>query len=94
MAGKSPAAAYLRTSSPANGHPDGDSHDRQLRAVQWCAEKMGFSISKKHIFYDVGVSGRDVVPLDGGIILSGPSTGCMLHYLCDTPSTAIERPLR
>jgi Resolvase, N terminal domain len=54
---RSPALAYLRTSSAANVGADKDSDRRQRQAIQTFAKRAGFEIVAE--FYDAAVSGAD-----------------------------------
>jgi hypothetical protein len=54
---RSPALAYLRTSSAANVGTDKDSEKRQRHAIQGFAKRAGFAIVEE--FYDAAVSGAD-----------------------------------
>jgi DNA invertase Pin-like site-specific DNA recombinase len=54
---KTPAVAYLRTSSAANVGADKDSEHRQRRAIEAFAKRAGFEIVAE--FYDAAVSGAD-----------------------------------
>jgi DNA invertase Pin-like site-specific DNA recombinase len=56
---KTPAFAYLRTSSAANVGADKDSDKRQREAVRAYAERAGYEIVDE--FYDQAVSGADPV---------------------------------
>ena len=58
---RTPAVAYLRTSSAANVSADKDSDKRQRAAIQGFAKRAGFEIVDE--FYDPGVSGAD--PIQG-----------------------------
>jgi DNA invertase Pin-like site-specific DNA recombinase len=58
---RTPAVAYLRTSSAANVGADKDSDKRQRVAIQAFARRAGFEIVDE--FYDPGVSGAD--PIQG-----------------------------
>jgi DNA invertase Pin-like site-specific DNA recombinase len=58
---KTPAVAYLRTSSAANVGADKDSDKRQRAAIQGYAKRAGFEVVSE--FYDPGVSGAD--PIEG-----------------------------
>ena len=58
---RTPAVAYLRTSSAANVGADKDSDKRQRAAIQSYAKRSGFEIVDE--FYDPGVSGAD--PIQG-----------------------------
>jgi DNA invertase Pin-like site-specific DNA recombinase len=57
---KTPALAYLRTSSPTNAGADKDSDKRQRQAIEAFAKRAGFAIVGEH--YDASVSGAD--PID------------------------------
>ena len=57
----SKAVTYLRASSRANAADDGHSYQRQLDTVMSFAGRRTYAISKKGIFWDVGVSGRTPV---------------------------------
>ena len=54
---RSPALAYLRTSSAANVGTDKDSDRRQRQAIQGFAKRAGFALVDE--FYDAAVSGAD-----------------------------------
>jgi DNA invertase Pin-like site-specific DNA recombinase len=56
---RTPAIAYLRTSSAANVGPDKDSDKRQRAAIQGFAKANGYEIVDE--FYDAAVSGADPV---------------------------------
>jgi DNA invertase Pin-like site-specific DNA recombinase len=58
---RSPALAYLRTSSAANVGADKDSDKRQREAIQSFAKRAGFEIVGE--FFDAAVSGKD--PIEG-----------------------------
>jgi DNA invertase Pin-like site-specific DNA recombinase len=58
---RTPAVAYLRTSSAANVGADKDSDKRQRVAIQGYAKRAGFEIVGE--YYDPGVSGAD--PIEG-----------------------------
>src|SRR5262249_60385582 len=62
MAGKekTPAIAYLRTSSVANVGTDKDSDKRQRAAIEAFAKRAGYELVDE--FYDAAVSGAD--PID------------------------------
>lgn len=54
---RTPAFAYLRTSSAANVGADRDSDKRQLEAIQQFADRNGYQVVGT--FYDAAVSGAD-----------------------------------
>jgi DNA invertase Pin-like site-specific DNA recombinase len=56
---KTPAIAYLRTSSAANVGADKDSDKRQREAIEAFAKRAGYEIAAE--FYDAAVSGADPV---------------------------------
>jgi DNA invertase Pin-like site-specific DNA recombinase len=56
---RTPALAYLRTSSATNIGADKDSEKRQREAIQAFAKRAGFEIV--HEFYDAAVSGADAI---------------------------------
>jgi DNA invertase Pin-like site-specific DNA recombinase len=58
---RTPAVAYLRTSSAANVGADKDSDKRQRAAIQGFAKRAGFEIVAE--YYDAAVSGAD--PIEG-----------------------------
>ena len=58
---RTPAVAYLRTSSAANVGADKDSDKRQRAAIQGFAKRGGFEVVAE--YYDPGVSGAD--PMEG-----------------------------
>jgi DNA invertase Pin-like site-specific DNA recombinase len=58
---RTPAVAYLRTSSAANVGADKDSDKRQRAAIHDYAKRAGFEIVDE--YYDPGVSGAD--PIEG-----------------------------
>jgi DNA invertase Pin-like site-specific DNA recombinase len=58
---RTPAVAYLRTSSAANVGADKDSDKRQRAAIQGFAKRSGFEIISE--YYDAAVSGAD--PIEG-----------------------------
>ncbi len=58
---KTPAVAYIRTSSAANVGSDRDSDKRQREAIAGFAKRAGFEIVDE--FYDAAVSGAD--PIEG-----------------------------
>jgi DNA invertase Pin-like site-specific DNA recombinase len=58
---RTPAVAYLRTSSAANVGVDKDSDKRQRAAIQAFAKRAGFELVAEH--YDAAVSGAD--PIEG-----------------------------
>ena len=60
---RTPAVAYLRTSSAANVGADKDSEHRQGAAVQAFAKRAGFEITAGDWYYDAAVSGAD--PIEG-----------------------------
>ena len=60
---RTPAVAYLRTSSAANVGVDRDSERRQRAAVQAFAKRGGFEIADGDWYYDAAVSGAD--PIEG-----------------------------
>jgi len=57
---KTPALAYLRTSSSANVGADKDSDKRQRQAIATFAKHAGYELLEE--FYDAAVSGAD--PID------------------------------
>ena len=61
---RSPALAYLRTSSAANVGTDKDSEKRQRHAIQGFAKRAGFGIVDE--FYDAAVSGADPIETRAG----------------------------
>ena len=61
---RSPALAYLRTSSAANVGTDKDSEKRQRHAIQGFAKRSGFAIVEE--FYDAAVSGADPIETRAG----------------------------
>src|SRR5215468_4354145 len=56
---KTPALAYLRTSSAANVGADKDSDKRQRQAIEVFAKRTGLEITEE--FYDQDVSGADPI---------------------------------
>src|SRR5262245_4065147 len=60
---RTPAVAYLRTSSSANVGADRDSQHRQRAAARAFAKRAGFEIAEGDWFYDAAVSGAD--PIEG-----------------------------
>jgi DNA invertase Pin-like site-specific DNA recombinase len=58
---RTPALAYLRTSSAANVGGDKDSDKRQREAIEAFARRAGFELAGE--FYDAAVSGKD--PIEG-----------------------------
>jgi|SRR4029453_13765834 hypothetical protein len=60
---RTPAGAYLRTSSAANVGVDRDSERRQKAAIQAFAKRAGFEIADGDWYYDAAVSGAD--PIEG-----------------------------
>ena len=56
---RTPAVAYLRTSSAANVGVDRDSERRQRAAIQAFAKRDGFEIADGDWYYDAAVSGAD-----------------------------------
>jgi DNA invertase Pin-like site-specific DNA recombinase len=60
---RTPAVAYLRTSSAANVGVDRDSERRQRAAIQAFAKRAGFEIADGDWYYDAAVSGAD--PIEG-----------------------------
>ena len=56
---RSPALAYLRTSSAANVGTDKDSEKRRRHAIQGFANRAGFGIVEE--LYDAAVSGADPI---------------------------------
>src|SRR5215510_74089 len=60
---RTPAVAYLRTSSAANMAADRDSERRQRAAIQAFAKRAGFEIVDGDWYYDGAVSGAD--PIEG-----------------------------
>jgi DNA invertase Pin-like site-specific DNA recombinase len=58
---RTPAVAYLRTSSAANVGADKDSDKRQRAAIQAFAKRAGYELVAEH--YDAAVSGAD--PIEG-----------------------------
>jgi DNA invertase Pin-like site-specific DNA recombinase len=60
---RTPAVAYLRTSSAANVGVDRDSERRRRAAIQAYARRAGFGIAGQDWFYDAAVSGAD--PIEG-----------------------------
>ena len=60
---RTPAVAYLRTSSAANVGADKDSEHRQRAAVQAFARRAGLEIAAGDSYYDAAVSGAD--PIEG-----------------------------
>src|SRR5262245_5526746 len=56
---KTPAIAYLRTSSAANVGADKDSDRRQREAIAAFAKRAGFEMVAE--FYDAAVSGADAI---------------------------------
>lgn len=60
---RTPAVAYLRTSSAANVGTDKDSEHRQRAAVRAFAKRAGFEIADGDWYYDAAVSGAD--PIEG-----------------------------
>ena len=58
---RTPAVAYLRTSSSANVGADKDSDKRQRAAIQAFARRGGYELVAEH--YDAAVSGAD--PIEG-----------------------------
>jgi DNA invertase Pin-like site-specific DNA recombinase len=56
---RTPAIAYLRTSSAANVGADRDSDKRQRKAIEAFAKRAGFDIAAE--FYDQAVSGADPI---------------------------------
>ena len=61
---RSPALAYLRTSSAANVGTDKDSEKRQRHAILGFAKRSGFAIVEE--FYDAAVSGADPIETRAG----------------------------
>ena len=61
---RSPALAYLRTSSAANVGTHKDSEKRQRHAIQGFAKRAGFAIIEE--FYDAAVSGADPIETRAG----------------------------
>src|SRR5271157_5365196 len=61
---RSPALAYLRTSSAANVGADKDSEKRQRHVIQGFAKRAGFGIVEE--FYDAAVSGADPIETRAG----------------------------
>ena len=61
---RSPALAYLRTSSAANVGTDKDSDRRQRQAIQGFAKRAGFALVDE--FYDAAVSGADPIETRAG----------------------------
>ena len=61
---RSPALAYLRTSSAVNVGTDKDSEKRQRHAIQGFAKRAGFGIVDE--FYDAAVSGADPIETRAG----------------------------
>lgn len=57
--GKTPAIAYLRTSSATNVGADKTSGERQREAIERCATEQGFEIVAK--YYDEAVSGAELI---------------------------------
>jgi DNA invertase Pin-like site-specific DNA recombinase len=62
--GKTPAIAYLRTSSAANVGPDKDSDKRQRAAIEAFAKRAGYELVDE--FYDAAVSGADPIDMRPG----------------------------
>jgi DNA invertase Pin-like site-specific DNA recombinase len=60
---RTPAVAYLRTSSAANVGSDKDSEHRQRAAVRAFAKRAGFEVADADWFYDAALSGAD--PIEG-----------------------------
>ena len=60
---RTPAVAYLRTSSAANVGVDRHSERRQRAAIQVFAKRAGFEIVGDDWYYDAAVSGAD--PIEG-----------------------------
>ena len=58
-ANRTPALAYLRTSSAANVGADKDSEKRQRAAIEGYAKRAGFALVGE--FYDEAVSGADAI---------------------------------
>ena len=56
---RTPAVAYLRTSSAANVGADKDSEHRQRAAVQAFVKRAGFEIAAGDWYYDAAVSGAE-----------------------------------
>jgi DNA invertase Pin-like site-specific DNA recombinase len=77
MAAKTPALAYLRTSSVTNVGEDRDSHKRQMAAIEGYARRKGYTIALPP-YYDAGVSGADP-------ITDRPGFTQMLGYLREHP---------
>ena len=61
---RTPALAYLRTSSAANVGTDKDSEKRQRHTIQGFAKRGGFEIIAE--FYDAAVSGADPIETRAG----------------------------
>lgn len=61
---KTPAIAYLRTSSAANVGADKDSEKRQRQAVEGFAKRAGYDLVGE--FYDAAVSGADAIETRAG----------------------------
>jgi hypothetical protein len=61
---RTPAVAYLRTSSAANVGADKDSDKRQRAAIQGFARRAGYEIVAE--YYDAAVSGADPIEGRGG----------------------------
>jgi DNA invertase Pin-like site-specific DNA recombinase len=61
---KTPAIAYLRTSSAANVGSDKDSEKRQRQAVEGFAKRGGYELVGE--FYDAAVSGADAIETRAG----------------------------
>jgi DNA invertase Pin-like site-specific DNA recombinase len=61
---KTPAIAYLRTSSAANVGSDKDSDKRQRAAIEAFAKRAGYEVVDE--FYDAAVSGADPIDMRPG----------------------------
>jgi DNA invertase Pin-like site-specific DNA recombinase len=61
---KTPAIAYLRTSSAANVGTDKDSEKRQRAAIEAFARRAGYKLVDE--FYDAAVSGADPIDMRPG----------------------------
>ena len=81
-ASKTPAAAYIRTSSLANAGEHKSSYARQVAAVRKYARDYGYSLDSKAVFYDKGISGSS--PVEGR-----PEFGRMVAHLVEKKVTHV-----
>jgi DNA invertase Pin-like site-specific DNA recombinase len=77
---KTPAVAYLRTSSPANVGAEKDSDKRRRAAIEAFAKQAGFEMVGE--FYDQSVSGAD--PID-----ARPGFAAMLEHIAGNGARTI-----